>query len=226
MVIVEDFGVADYRKIWEYLLALHEDLKSSKKEGRQGREYILIGEHKDVYTLGRHGKDSNLLINESVLKASGKDVIRIERGGDITYHGPGQLIVYPIIDLEHYGLGVKGYVDLLEEAVIRVLNKYGIVGQRVEGATGVWINAGTRDERKICAIGVKISRYVTMHGIGFNINTDLRGFDVINPCGFTDKGVTSMSRELDRTIDMLEVKNHMINTLGDLLRIPSGCGKT
>jgi lipoyl(octanoyl) transferase len=148
-----------------------------------------------------------MLLNPTDLERRGIEFVQIERGGDITYHGPGQLVVYPILDMQKYSLGVKSYIDLLEETIIRVIAKYGIKGERVEGATGVWIDVGTPRERKICAIGVKCSRFVTMHGLALNVNTDLSYFSAINPCGFIDKGVTSISRELGHDIDMIEVKD-------------------
>lgn len=213
-----DFGVAPYRQIWSMQHELHDELKKIKSIAPdKEKELILIGEHTDVYTLGFHGKEENLLRSRARLEEEGTEIIRIERGGDITYHGPGQVIVYPIIDLEKHGLGVKSYVNLLEEAVIRLLALYGLKGERIPGATGIWFGAGTGNERKICAIGVKISRYVTMHGIGLNVNTDLTKFQAINPCGFTDKGVTSLASELCRLQDIEEVKKRLLDIFLDLL---------
>lgn len=160
-----------------------------------GEDVIFFVEHDPVITLGRHANRENVLLSEEALKARGYDRFEIERGGDVTYHGPGQLVAYPIIDLERYGLGVKDYVNLLEETVIRTIEDYGIKGERVDGASGVWIGKGTPGERKICAVGVKISRYVTMHGLALNVSTVLDAFHVINPCGFTDRGVTSIEAE-------------------------------
>ncbi len=162
-------------------------------------------QHNPVYTLGRHADKANILASPESLRKEGIDVIPIERGGDVTFHGPGQLVAYPIIDMEKHRLGVKAYVDLIEESVIRTIADYGIVGKRVEGATGVWIDKGQPSERKICAIGVKCSKYVTMHGLALNVNTDLSYFNAINPCGFTDKGVTSMQMELRCKLDFDEV---------------------
>lgn len=202
-----DFGLAPYREIWEMQRKLQNELIAKKKEKKLIKnEYLLVGEHFPVYTLGFHGNAENLLINEEALKAQGCECIRIERGGDITFHGPGQIILYPIIDLEKHNLGVKAYVSLLEESVLNLLRVYGIKGERVEGATGIWIGKGTREERKICAIGVKISRGISMHGLALNVNTELSAFSAINPCGFADKGVTSMQKELGRNLEMEEVK--------------------
>jgi lipoyl(octanoyl) transferase len=170
----------------------------------------LFCEHPHVYTIGKSGKDSNLLISEDLLKGYGAELFHIDRGGDITYHGPGQIVGYPILDLQKFNIGIKEYVRRLEETVIVTLENYGIKAGRLEGATGVWLDAGTATARKICAIGVKASRYVTMHGFAFNINTDLNYFNYINPCGFTDKGVTSLSKELETEIDIEEVKRKLL----------------
>lgn len=169
-------------------------------------EFLLIGEHNPVITIGRRGKDSNILIPEKSLHDKGIGIYKITRGGDVTYHCPGQLMVYPILDLELHRIRVKDYVYLLEESIITLLSNYGIKGEREAGATGVWIGKGLEKERKICAIGVKCSRFCTMHGLALNVNADLDGFSFINPCGFTDKGVTSMNLELDRKINMQDIK--------------------
>ncbi len=210
----ENFRIAPYRLIWDR----QRELRDSIVERKVGKlpvtdEYLLIGEHPPVYTLGFHGNAANLLVTEAMLQARGCECIRIERGGDITYHGPGQLIAYPIIDLQSHGLGVKGYIDLLEESVIGLLAEYGVKGERVKGATGVWLGAGTPREHKICAIGVKVTRGVTMHGFALNVNTDLSAFQAINPCGFIDKGVTSLALELGNPLDMSEVKMKLTDHL-------------
>lgn len=200
---VLDFGISPYRTVWEQQKQLFHKLIEDKRNGIvSDKNYLLTGQHPAVYTLGFHGNENNMLVTREQLAHDGVELIRIERGGDITFHGPGQLIAYPIIDLERYGIGVKRYVNLLEECVIRLLSLYGIEGCRVEGAPGIWIGAGTPDERKICAIGVKCSRYITMHGIALNVSTDLSAFTKINPCGFADKGVTSMCRELSLTLGL------------------------
>lgn len=211
---IEDFGVADYRTIWDKQKSLFNALIEERKRGEKiNQEYILLGEHNPVYTLGFHGKESNLLFTEERLRTLGVECIRIERGGDITYHGPGQLIVYPIIDLEYHNLGVKQYMSMLEDCVIELIGRYGIRGEKVEGATGVWIDVGTPRERKICAMGIKCSRFITMHGLALNVNTDMSAFSAINPCGFIDKGVTSMAQELNECIDMDTIKNEFSRIL-------------
>lgn len=204
---IRDLGQMPYREALDLQLQLQSDLKEAKRSGSEGEETVLLVEHPHVYTLGRHGKPENLLATPERLASLGAELVKVGRGGDITYHGPGQLVVYPIIDLERHGLGIKSYVDLLEESVIRTIAAFGIKGERVEGATGVWIDKGRPEERKICAIGVACSRYVTMHGLALNVNTDLRMFSAINPCGFTDKGVASIAGELGSDVDMGHVKS-------------------
>lgn len=193
-----DLGVRDYREVWEMQQRTLEKVKQQKMRGESASGYLFFVEHPPVYTLGKSGKEANMLMNA--------EFIKVDRGGDITFHGPGQLVAYPVVDLENFGMGVKEYVWGLEEVVIRTLGKYGLPGVRVSGATGVWLEAGTPRERKICAIGVKCSRYVTMHGFALNVNTDLAYFDAIHPCGFVDKGVTSLQKELKRAVGMEEVK--------------------
>jgi lipoyl(octanoyl) transferase len=199
---VIDAGTVEYREMWQRQLDLFGALVQHKVAGEPiDVEHLILVEHKPVYTLGRHGKPENLLIDRALLAERGIECIPIERGGDITYHGPGQFVAYPIIDLESHHLGIKRYVDTLEETVIRLIARYGIVGERVEGATGVWVG-----NNKICAIGIRCSHFITMHGIGLNVNTDLNYFHAINPCGFTTKGVTSIAREIGHEVDMQEVK--------------------
>lgn len=182
-------------------------LINGKTDGtHQGEEVLYLLEHQPVYTLGRRGHADNMLLSPDVLKAQGIDYVHTDRGGDITYHGHGQLVAYPIIDLERHHLGVKEYVNMLEESVRWLLSLWGIRGEHVEGATGVWIEPCTPRERKICAIGIHCSHYVTTHGIGLNVNTDLGRFAAIHPCGFVDKGVTSMQTELGHAVNMAEVK--------------------
>lgn len=184
-------------------------------------DIVFFVEHKPVYTLGRHGKHSHLLMNSDYLRERGIEFAEIGRGGDITYHGPGQLTVYPIIDLQRYRLGVKDYVDLLEETVIRSIAEYGLKGERINGRTGVWLGKGTPFERKISAIGIRCSRYVTMHGFALNVGPELEGFDGIVPCGLS-QGVTSVSRELGLVVDLNEMENVVWQNLIRLLqpRIP------
>lgn len=213
-VPVADWGLLPYRDALERQTALFQHLIDLKREGTDtaGEERLALVEHPPVFTLGRHGHAENMLRH-----LPGVELVKIARGGDITFHGPGQLVAYPIIDLQRHRLGVKDYVHLLEEAVIRTIAEYGVRGERVHGATGVWIDKGTPRERKICAIGVKCSRFVTMHGLALNVNTNLDYFRAINPCGFTDKGVTSLRLELDREVSMPEVKALFASTFNSLL---------
>lgn len=207
---VLDWGVVPYAKGWEEQTRLFDELVAAKQEGRPYVNHLIVCEHEPVYTLGRSGKAGNMLLNEEQLKRVGAELFYIDRGGDITFHGPQQLVGYPILNLEEFGLGVKEYVHLLEEAVIRVCAAYGIGAGRLEKATGVWLEPGTPRERKICAIGVRCSHYVTMHGLALNVNTDLRYFSYIHPCGFVDKGVTSLQKELGREVPMQEVKDRLV----------------
>ncbi len=216
-ISVRDLGRVPYREALELQLKLQSELKEAKKEGRKGEETVLMVEHPHVYTLGKHGKPENLLVSAERLSSLGAELVSVGRGGDITYHGPGQLVVYPIIDLERHGLGVKAYVDMLEESVIRTIAAFGIKGERVEGATGVWIDKDKPGERKICAIGVACSRFVTMHGFALNVNTDLKMFSAINPCGFVDKGVASIAGELGHEVEMNRVKTIWAETFLSLL---------
>ena len=213
-----DEGVRPYSIMLSKQRRLFKQMVDLKKGGMPvEEEYILMVEHPSVITLGRHAKETNVLFDEEELSRRGVELYHIERGGDVTYHGPGQLIAYPLIDLEYHRLGVKDYVELLEEVVIRTIADFGIVGERVAGASGVWIESGTIRERKICALGVKCSRFITMHGLALNVNTDLGGFDLINPCGFIDKGVTSMASELGSLVPLQQVKNSLSSYFRSLL---------
>lgn len=174
------------------------------------QDFILC-EHNNVYTLGKHGKDSNLLVNDEFLKQINAEVYHINRGGDITYHGQGQITGYPSLDLDSMGLGIRDYIYTLEQMVINLMKDYDVECERLQGATGVWIEAHTKKARKICAIGVKVSRGITMHGFAFNVNTDLNYFSYINPCGFVDKGVTSMQKELHQAVDIERIKHELYN---------------
>lgn len=213
-VIFEDLGLIDYQKAWDYQTQLFEKVIAQKMHNRKFPEEetltenkLLFCEHPHVYTLGKSGSTDHLLMNETLLDSIGATFYKINRGGDITYHGPGQLVAYPIFDLDHFFTDIHRYLRSLEEAVILTLNEYGIKAGRVDGLTGVWIDGDLPTARKICALGVKSSRWVTMHGIGFNINTDLNYFNHIVPCGIQDKAVTSLKKELGKEIDFLEVKN-------------------
>ena len=170
---------------------------------------MIFCEHPHVYTIGKNGNKTNLLINNGLLKSKGVDFYETNRGGDITYHGPGQLVAYPIFDLDNFFSDIHKYLRLLEEVVILTLKDYGIKGERSKGETGVWLDVGSKNARKICAFGVKSSRWVTMHGLALNINTDLSFFNYIVPCGISDKGVTSINKEINNSVCMNELKNKL-----------------
>lgn len=181
--------------------------------------WLLSVEHNPVYTLGKSGKDENMLVSEEYLRSIGAEFFHIDRGGDVTFHGPGQVVGYPILDLEKVGIGLRDYIDAIEGAIIGVCSEWGIEAGRVAGASGVWIEGDTPRARKICAIGVRSSRYVTMHGFALNVATDLRYFNHINPCGFADRGVTSIEREVGHEVDMELVKAQIVKHLSEKLKI-------
>jgi lipoyl(octanoyl) transferase len=218
----EDIGLKDYKAVWDYQASLFKELTNRKKEVETeispdqatlpGR--LIFVEHPNVYTLGKSGSESNLLLDYIQLKARDAAFYKIDRGGDITFHGPGQLVGYPIFDLEKMKIGLREYIFRIEEAIIMAAGDFGIACSRLEGGTGVWIDPEIKGKaRKICAIGVRASKFVTMHGFAFNINTDLSFFNYINPCGFTDKGVTSVEKERGMKADMSEVKEIVRNKL-------------
>jgi lipoyl(octanoyl) transferase len=220
-----DLGLIDYKEAWDYQASLFNDILAIKSNNRNlpekeqaiTKNFLLFCEHPHVYTLGKSGDSKNLLLDEAALKEVNASYYHINRGGDITYHGPGQLVVYPVIDMENFFTDIHKYMRLLEEAVILTCQSYGIESTRIPGLTGVWLgDAEHQNERKICALGVKTSRWVTMHGLAFNINTDLNYFNHIVPCGIDDKAVTSLQKELGRTINMDEVKAHMKKHLTSL----------
>ena len=211
----EDIGLRDYKETWDYQEKIFQKLVDNKKStgvnpsGSHSPDHgtLIFVEHPHVYTLGKSGSENNLLLDYIQLQAKDAAFYRIDRGGDITYHGPGQIVGYPIFDLEVIGVSLKEYIYLLEEAVILTLEECGIIAGRLDGATGVWLDVGLQGRtRKICAIGVRASRYVTMHGFAFNVNTNLDYFSHINPCGFTDKGVTSLEKEKGGKQDFDSVK--------------------
>jgi lipoyl(octanoyl) transferase len=218
----KDIGQRDYKETWDLQTKIFNKLVESKKQaGRdEGNDQnklpgtLIFVEHPHVYTLGKSGSEANLLIDSVKLRARDAAFYKIDRGGDITYHGPGQIVGYPIFDLEAIGIGMKEYISRLEEAVIITVEAFGLKASRLKNATGVWLDADSiGNARKICAIGVKASRYVTMHGFAFNVNTDLSYFNNINPCGFTDKGVTSLQKETGEKQDMEIVKGLLKNSL-------------
>jgi lipoyl(octanoyl) transferase len=224
-VIYEDIGQKDYKETWDYQADIFNRLVDSKKPGTRVGESVqnilpgtlIFVEHPHVYTLGKSGSEKNLLLDLIQLKAKDASFYRIDRGGDITYHGPGQIVGYPIFDLETIKIGLKEYIYRLEEAIIRTVNEFGLTASRLDGGTGVWLDPEVPGKaRKICAIGVKASRYITMHGFAFNVNTDLTYFNNINPCGFTDKGVTSLQKELGVSQDFESVKRKVKKNLQDV----------
>ena len=209
-----DLGKMDYKEAWDFQENLFDEIVSIKKENRKKKSnlktpnYFLFVEHPHVYTLGKSGDISNLLINEKELKNKNASFYKINRGGDITYHGPGQIVGYPILDLENFFTDIHKYLRLLEETIIITLDNYGIKAERNEGKTGVWLDVNTPFPKKICAMGVRASRWVTMHGFALNVNVDLDYFNNIIPCGLNENVVTSINKELDNSeIDISEVKN-------------------
>jgi len=213
-VIFEDLGRIRYKEAWDYQEKLFDEVIRQKLEKEEDkRQYLLFCEHEPVYTLGKSGNRQNLLITRSLCESRNIDLHVIDRGGDITYHGPGQLVAYPIIDLEDFQIGIKRYISMLEDVVIETLKPFGISGEKDEKAMGVWLDPmQPARARKICAIGVRASRFVTMHGLALNVNSDLTYFNYINPCGFTDRGVTSMQKEMGRELDFKVVSSAMKNT--------------
>jgi lipoyl(octanoyl) transferase len=223
-----DLGLIDYKKAWDLqedslARVVKEKLEAGRMEGNgfSSREQVVyFCEHPHVYTLGKSGQDQNLLIPDAFLEKINATFYKIDRGGDITYHGPGQIVGYPIIDLEALHIKVKDYVWGLEEMVIRTLADFGMEAGRLEGATGVWLDMDVPGKtRKICAIGVRVSRYVTMHGFALNVNTDLRYFQYINPCGFTDKGITSMRQESGHEMEISEVRQRLKEKFSEVFQV-------
>ena len=220
-----DLGLIDYKKCWDYQEKLFAETLAVKSNNRKNNKnnpttnYLLFCEHPHVYTLGKSGNKDNLLINEKLLKKKGADFYKINRGGDITYHGPGQIVGYPILDLDNFFTDIHKYLRFLEQAVILTLKEYGLNAERSSGETGVWLDVGTKKARKICAFGVKSSRWVTMHGFAFNINSDLSYFDNIIPCGIADKKVTFLKNELGEKINMEDIKYKLKNHLFQLFNM-------
>ena len=222
-VLYRDLGRMGYSECWDLQLSLFERMLSWKREGKaQSQENageLLLVEHDHVYTLGKSGKQQNMLISEEYLRQIGAEFFHIDRGGDITYHGPGQIVGYPILDLEQVGSSLRDYIDSIEESIIGVCGQWGIEAGRIAGASGVWIEPDSPRARKICAIGVRASRYVTMHGFAMNVKTDLKYFNHINPCGFVDRGVTSLEKELGHEVDFEMVKSQIVKHLSEKLKI-------
>ena len=214
---LQDLGKKDYKSTWEYQEELFKNIVDIKIQNRNSNSqlptpnFLLFVEHPHVYTLGKSGDISNLLLSEKQLEAKGATFYKINRGGDITYHGPGQIVGYPILDLENFFTDIHKYLRFLEEVIILTLADYSIIGTRSEGETGVWLGVGTPFARKICAMGVRASRWVTMHGFALNVNADLGYFDNIIPCGIKGKAVTSLHSELGKEINEEEVKEKILN---------------
>ena len=227
-VYCRDLGQMDYKACWDLQQTLFDALTAGKTNRTAAPETatpsseeagVLLVEHPPVYTLGKSGHAENLLVGREALEAMGAQFFHIDRGGDITFHGPGQLVCYPILDLERIGIGLREYIEALEEAVIRTVAEYGIAAGRIAGASGVWIDPGKARPRKICAIGVRSSRYITMHGFALNVTTDLEWFSRINPCGFTDRGATSIERESGAKVPMDDVKRLVVKFLSEILNV-------
>ncbi|MEZ4808017.1 MAG: lipoyl(octanoyl) transferase LipB [Flavobacteriales bacterium] len=224
----QDLGLMDYEAAWSFQTELFQRTIDRKIENRKlpedqqvaTKDHLLFCEHPHVYTLGKSGKQSHLLLNEAGLREKGVQFFPIDRGGDITYHGPGQIVGYPIFDLDHHFTDIHRFLRTLEEAVIGTLEAYNIKAGRIDGLTGVWLDANDPFKaRKICAFGIRASRWVTMHGFAFNVNTDLDYFGNIVPCGIADKGVTCMAKELGGLLDMTAVKDRLKVELADLFDV-------
>ena len=224
-VSFEYLGPIPYQQAWDYQELLLNKIVKQKLENEKLPEaeskatdnWLLFCEHPHVYTLGKSGSEENLLADAFQLHAKKAEFIHTNRGGDITYHGPGQIVGYPILNLLYFASGIRQYIEKLEESIILTLNEFGLSGERLDGATGVWLDTKTPGKiRKICAIGVRTSHWITMHGFAFNVNTDLSYFSMINPCGFTDKSVTSLEKELGRKQDMEKVKMLLRGNIADV----------
>jgi lipoyl(octanoyl) transferase len=216
-IVFQDLGVMDYKVCWDIQEAKLNEIIDQKQRNRVPSHHLYFVEHPPVYTLGKSGQENNLLINPDFLQKIGASFYRINRGGDITFHGPGQIVGYPIFDLESFGMTVRNYIYNLEQSVIDCLIDYNIKAGRLENIIGVWLDpADPLKARKICAIGVRVSRGVTMHGFAFNVNTKLDYFNHINPCGFVDKGVTSLSEETGNKLNMVEVKNKLLQKMSEV----------
>lgn len=220
-----DLGFKDYQEVWDFQSELLQEIVNIKIENRKNQlqkstqNHFLFVEHPHVYTLGKSGDMSNLLLNEQQLATKGATFYKINRGGDITYHGPGQIVGYPILDLENFFTDIHKYLRLLEETIILTIAEYGLKGERSSGETGVWLDVGTPFARKICAMGIRSSRWVTMHGFALNVNVDLGYFDNIIPCGIRGKAVTSMEAELGKKIDQEQVKSKILKHFKNLFEV-------
>ncbi|MDT7832403.1 lipoyl(octanoyl) transferase LipB [Flavobacteriaceae bacterium S356] len=226
-VQLKDLGLKDYKQVWDFQTELLDEIISVKRDNRKNSvqnatsNHFIFVEHPHVYTLGKSGDLSNLLLNEEQLKQKGAVFYKINRGGDITYHGPGQIVGYPILDLENFFTDIHKYLRFLEEVIIQTLAEYGISGSRSKGETGVWLDVGTPFARKICAMGIRSSRWVTMHGFALNANANLGYFDNIIPCGIRGKAVTSMEAELGKKVDLGEVKEKILFHFKNIFEVES-----
>lgn len=211
----ENLGLMPYKKTWDYQLELFNKLLQNKQNHIENTQHhLLFVNHPHVFTIGKSGNDANLLINNDLLNKKSIELYHIDRGGDITYHGPGQQVVYPIFDLDKFKINTKKFVFRLEDAVINTLKEFDIKAERLEGAAGIWLDTDNKSKsRKICAIGIRSSRRVTMHGIALNVNTDLNYFNYMNPCGFTDRGVTSIQKEKNEEIDETKLATMLKNKI-------------
>lgn len=224
-ILLKDLKVKDYKDTWDYQTKLLQDIVDVKIANRRKNlnqttdNHLLFVEHPHVYTLGKSGDLSNLLLNEKQLEEKGATFYKINRGGDITYHGPGQIVGYPILDLENFFTDIHKYLRLLEESIILTIAEYGLKGERSDGETGVWLDVGTPFARKICAMGIRSSRWVTMHGFALNVNTNLGYFDNIIPCGIRGKAVASMEAELGKKLDLEEVKSKILKHFKNLFEV-------
>jgi len=213
-----DLGRIEYREALRIQTEAFQNLIDAKIRKQSLESTLFFCEHLPVFTLGKNGLASNLLASDMMLESQGISLYQTNRGGDITFHGPGQITGYPVFDLESFSMGLRQYVETIEDIIICFLRFYGLRGERLPGATGVWLDPDTEQARKICAIGIKSSRFVTMHGFALNINTDLNYFSLINPCGLKDKGVTSLSNELDREIDFDTCKMQLVTLFAEMFR--------
>ena len=224
-ILLKDLSVKDYKETWDFQTELLQEIVDTKINNRRKnlqystKNHFLFVEHPHVYTLGKSGDLNNLLLNENQLKEKGATFYKINRGGDITYHGPGQIVGYPILDLENFFTDIHKYLRLLEETIILTIAEYGLKGTRSEGETGVWLDVGTPFARKICAMGIRSSRWVTMHGFALNVNTNLGYFDNIIPCGIRGKAVASLESELGKKIDLEEVKSKILKHFKTLFEV-------
>ncbi len=221
-IVVKDLGVLSYEDSWEHQKTIFENIISQKIENRTLKKknktdnYLLIVEHKPIFTIGKSGDTSNLLLDTKQLKSKNIEFKKINRGGDITFHGSGQVVGYPILDLDNFFTDIGQYLRTLEEVIISAIGFFGLKGYRIDGETGVWVKDKLNSDKKICAFGIKASRWVTMHGFALNVNTDLKYFDYIVPCGISDKGVTSLEETLNKKITTKMVKQKIYENFARL----------